>query len=91
MLGDKLPEEIEFEQEEGKVAQLSNILDWATTLNKIAQMDRSFYLIGNNPKLKINICRKFKNKNEAYKLIKNLKLTSYIFAENVFETFNIGE
>lgn len=91
MLGDRLPEEIEFEQEEGKVAQLSNILDWATALNKITQMDRSFYLIGYNKKLNINICRKVKTQNEAYKLIKSLKLTSYTFAENVFKTFNMGE
>lgn len=88
---EKLPEEEEFKKEMEIVSHAKNLLVWLDLLNKLRNMKKPFYLIGFNPKLKTTICRKVKSKEEAYLIIKQLKLQHYVFAENVFKQFNMGD
>lgn len=91
MLGDTLPEEIEYEKEEQIVDHVKDILAWTTVLHKLAKIQKPFYVIGFNAKKKIKICQEVKTQNQAYEIIKRHKLESYVFADNVFKKFNIGE
>lgn len=89
MLGDKLPEEEEYDYEkayEERMVNLANLFSEVTEKLKIKE--KSFYVIGINPKKKIFTCKQVETKSDAYSLIKHKGLTIYVFANDVFDNWN---
>lgn len=89
MLGDVLQEELDYELDKKLEAQVIETVNWASRA-KIT-IEQEFYVIGFNEKTKTYICKKVRNKNEAYEIVTKNKLNNYVFAENVFKKFNMED
>lgn len=89
MLGDKIQEELDYELDKKLEAQVIEAVNWASRIK--LKIEQEFYVVGFSEKTKTYICKKVKNKNEAYNIVTKNKLTNYIFAENVFKKFNMED
>lgn len=89
MLGDKIKEEIEYEQEiEADDQRQKAVRLYCEVTDKLRFLRPKFWVIGINPKERIWTCKQVDNKEEAYELIKNRNLTMWVFADNIWHNFN---
>lgn len=90
---DRLPEEEQYEVEKAwqdKQYKLMDLFCQVTTYLKGLE-PKPFYVIGVNGKKRIFNYKKVKNKEEAYKYIREKGFTQYLFAEYVFNSFETIE
>lgn len=89
---DRLPEEEQYEQEkEAETQQEKAVRLYCEVTDKLRFLRPTFWVIGINPKSRIWTCKKVKDREEAYEIIKERGLSMYVFADNVWQTFNTTE
>lgn len=89
MLGDIIKEEIEYEQEiEADEQRQKAVRLYCEVTDKLKFLRPNFWVIGINPKKRMWTCKQVADKEEAYELISERQLTMWVFADNIWHTFN---
>lgn len=90
--GDRLEEEELWGIEQRYSKQIVKTAElFMAVTNALRLKEKPFYVIGINGKKRIFCLKKVNNKEEAYQIIKEKQLERYIFADNIWNTWQAEE